>query len=194
MSLFWRVVIVNAVLLGGAVLVLVVTPASVSSAPTAAEIEVLVAGTLLVIGLNVALLRRIFVPLERLTGTMRRVDPLDPGRRVTIRKPAAEVGELAKAFNDMLDRLEAERQGSARRALAATEAERLRVARELHDQVGQTLTGVVLALEEIHRRAPPLGPRSGPPLGRRAPVSNRCARSRGGCGRARWRSWACAAR
>ena len=64
------------------------------------------------------------------------------------------MGELAKAFNDMLDRLEAERQGSARRALAATEAERVRVARELHDQVGQTLTGVVLALEEIHRRAP----------------------------------------
>ena len=59
------------------------------------------------------------------------------------------------AFNDMLDRLEAERRDSARRALAATEAERRRVARELHDQVGQTLTGVVLPLEEIHRRAPP---------------------------------------
>jgi two-component system sensor histidine kinase UhpB len=85
---------------------------------------------------------------------MRRVDPHDPGRRVAISRSAAEVGELAEAFNEMLDRLEAERQGSARRALAATEAERVRVARELHDQVGQTLTGVVLALEEIHRRAP----------------------------------------
>ena len=126
-----------------------------SAAPTAAEIEVLVAGTALVIALNVLLLRRIFVPLERLTGTMRRVDPHDPGPpRRRSASPAAEVAELARAFNDMLDRLEAERQGSARRALAATEAERLRVARELHDQVGQTLTGVVLALEEIHRRAP----------------------------------------
>jgi two-component system sensor histidine kinase UhpB len=154
MSMFWRVVIVNALVVVGAVLALVVTPASVSATPTAAEIEVLVTGGLLVIVLNVLLLRRIFVPLERLTGTMRRVDPHDPGRRVAIRRPAAEVAELAKAFNDMLDRLEAERQGSARRALAATEAERVRVARELHDQVGQTLTGVVLALEEIHRRAP----------------------------------------
>ncbi len=152
--MFWRVVIVNALVVVGAVLALVVTPASVSATPTAAEIEVLVTGGLLVIVLNVLLLRRIFVPLERLTGTMRRVDPHDPGRRVAIRRPAAEVGELAKAFNDMLDRLEAERHGSARRALAATEAERVRVARELHDQVGQTLTGVVLALEEIHRRAP----------------------------------------
>ncbi|WP_270037799.1 HAMP domain-containing sensor histidine kinase [Solirubrobacter ginsenosidimutans] len=154
MSMFWRVVIVNALVVVGAVLALVVTPASVSATPTAAEIEVLVTGGVLVIVLNVLLLRRIFVPLERLTGTMRRVDPHDPGRRVAIRRPAAEVRELAKAFNDMLDRLEAERHGSARRALAATEAERVRVARELHDQVGQTLTGVVLALEEIHRRAP----------------------------------------
>ncbi|MDA0159126.1 sensor histidine kinase [Solirubrobacter ginsenosidimutans] len=152
--MFWRVVIVNALVVVGAVLALVVTPASVSATPTAAEIEVLVTGGVLVIVLNVLLLRRIFVPLERLTGTMRRVDPHDPGRRVAIRRPAAEVRELAKAFNDMLDRLEAERHGSARRALAATEAERVRVARELHDQVGQTLTGVVLALEEIHRRAP----------------------------------------
>ena len=110
-------------------------------------------------------------------------------------RPAAEVGELAKAFNDMLDRLEAERQGSARRALAATEAERVRVARELHDQVGQTLTGVVLALEEIHRRAPAdLGRTSRRSRRRRAPVSSRCARSRAGCARARWRSSACAAR
>jgi signal transduction histidine kinase len=36
-------------------------------------------------------------------------------------------------FNEMLDRLEAERRDSARRALAAQEAERLRIAREMHD-------------------------------------------------------------
>jgi two-component system sensor histidine kinase UhpB len=154
MSLFWRVVTMNAGLLILAVLVLIVAPVSVSTTPTAAELEVLIGGTALVIGLNMLLLRRIFTPLARLTGTMRRVDPHDPGRRVVIRRPAPEVAELAAAFNEMLDRLEAERQGSARRALAAQEGERLRVARELHDQVGQTLTGVLLALVVIHRRAP----------------------------------------
>jgi len=154
MSLFGRVVLMNAALVVAAVIVLAVSPVSVSPAPTAAELEVLIGGSALAIALNVLLLRRIFNPLARLTGTMRRVDPHDPGRRVVIARPAAEVGELAAAFNDMLDRLEAERHASARRALAAQEGERLRVARELHDQVGQTLTGVVLALEEIHRRAP----------------------------------------
>ena len=94
MSLFWRVVAINAVVMVGAVLALILTPARVSAAPTTAELEVLVGGTALVIALNVLLLRRVFGPLERLTGTMRRVDPLDPGRRVRIDRPAAEVADV----------------------------------------------------------------------------------------------------
>ena len=67
----------------------------------------------------------------------------------------AEVAELAAAFNDMLDRLEAERRDSARRALAAQEDERRRIARELHDEIGQTLTGADAASRGARaRRAP----------------------------------------
>ena len=44
---------------------------------------------------------------------------------------------MAQAFNDMLERLENERRDSARRAIAAQEAERRRLARELHDELGQ---------------------------------------------------------
>jgi two-component system sensor histidine kinase UhpB len=58
-----------------------------------------------------------------------------------------EVGRLVRAFNAMLDRLEAERRESGRRALAAQEAERQRIARGLHDEVGQVLTGVLLRLD-----------------------------------------------
>ena len=61
---------------------------------------------------------------------------------------------LAQTFNDMLDRLESERRESARQALLVQEAERRRIARELHDEVGQTLTGVMLQIEGLAASIP----------------------------------------
>ena len=49
----------------------------------------------------------------------------------------------------MLDRLEDERRESARRALTAQEDERRRIARELHDEIGQTLTALLLRSEAL---------------------------------------------
>jgi two-component system sensor histidine kinase UhpB len=63
--------------------------------------------------------------------------------------------DLTRAFNEMLDRLEAERRESVRRSLEAQEGERRRVAQELHDEVGQTLTAIVLQLERLRRKAAP---------------------------------------
>ena len=111
-----------------------------------------VAGALVV---TLVLLRQAFRPLERLTQLMGRVDPLHPGRRLEAATTLPEVRALSQAFNEMLDRLEAERRESGRRSLAAQEEERRRVARDLHDEVGQTLTGLVLQLEGAVRRAPP---------------------------------------
>ena len=65
-----------------------------------------------------------------------------------------EVTALAQTFNEMLDRLESERRESARRALIVQEGERRRIARELHDEVGQTLTGVMLQVEGLAARIP----------------------------------------
>jgi two-component system sensor histidine kinase UhpB len=79
---------------------------------------------------------------------MSTVDPDRPGRRLTGVDPRSAEGQaLAHAFNAMLDRLENARHEAARTALAAQEAERLRVARELHDEVGQTLTAVTIQAE-----------------------------------------------
>jgi two-component system sensor histidine kinase UhpB len=85
---------------------------------------------------------------------MRRVDLLAPGERVRVRGRPSEATELAETFNDMLDRLEDERADSARRALEAQEAERLRVAQELHDEIGQNLTAALLQLGRIGKQAP----------------------------------------
>ena len=153
-SLYRRVVAINAGGLVVAALVLALSPATVSSELTLAQAIVLAVGTAVVIAVNVVLLRRVFGPLERLTELMRRVDPLAPGRRMELERPSGEVAQLYESFNAMLDRLEEERRTSGRRALMAQERERRRLARELHDEVGQTLTGVVLQLEGLHRAAP----------------------------------------
>jgi two-component system sensor histidine kinase UhpB len=55
----------------------------------------------------------------------------------------------------MLDRLETERRESGHRALVAEEAERRRVAGELHDEIGQRLTALLLQIDRLARAAPP---------------------------------------
>ena len=149
MSLFRRAVAVNVTVLVMAALVLALSPATVSATVTPSEWIVLTAGTAAVIVVNLLLLRRVFGPLERLEQVMGRIDPREPGRRIGERRGGREIANVSKAFNSMLDRLERERADGRRRALRAQEAERGRVARELHDEVGQLLTGVVLQLEGL---------------------------------------------
>jgi two-component system, NarL family, sensor histidine kinase UhpB len=153
-SLAWRVFAGNSIVLGIAVLVLALSPATIKVPTALDEAVVLVGGITAILLTNLLLLRRAFAPLSRLTDLMRRVEPLEPGRRIPVYGDDPEVFDLTRAFNEMLDRLEAERRESARRTLVAQEGERRRVAQELHDEVGQTLTAIVLQLERLRRRAP----------------------------------------
>jgi len=145
-SLFWRVFTTNAaVLVATAVITtLVFSPGIVSSPVAAIELVILAGGLGAMLMVNLVLMRRALAPLERLTSLTRTVDPLRPGQRVSVPGGESEAAELAEAFNEMLDRLEEERLESSRRALEAQESERLRVAQELHDEVGQSLTAVLL--------------------------------------------------
>ena len=145
--LLWRIFVGNAIVLGVATLALVLTPVTVSFPAAERELLVLAGGLAVMLLVNYLLLRRAVTPLRRLAVVMRQVDPLAPGRRARLPGYPAEVAELGAAFDQMLDRLEQERRDSARRALGAQEGERLRIARELHDEVGQALTAVLLQLD-----------------------------------------------
>ena len=124
--------------------------------------------TLLVIGLAlvvVALMlalareRRRLRPLEDLVEAMEKVDLSSP--RLHLPPSIDGVGETEEverielAFLRMMRRLEAERRRAGSAALHAQEEERARVARDLHDEVNQSLTGLLLRLEAAREAAPP---------------------------------------
>jgi two-component system, NarL family, sensor histidine kinase UhpB len=150
---FWRIFAVNAGLLALIALLLVVTPVTIHAPPTLTEVLIILVGLTVTVAANAVLLRRAVTPLERLAQRMDTVDLLRPGQRLQVDRDD-EVGRVVRAFNEMLDRLERERQRSAGRVLAAQEAERVGIARDLHDEVGQLLTGVLLELDSIADAAP----------------------------------------
>jgi two-component system sensor histidine kinase UhpB len=148
LPLLWRVFAINAGILLVGTLVLVLAQRRIHASLAVVETLDLAIALLVMLAANLLLLRPTLSPVDRLVERMRTVDLLRPGQRLEERG-GLEVVEVVRAFNEMLDRLEAERRGSSRRALAAQEAERLRIARGLHDEVGQVLTGVLLQLDAV---------------------------------------------
>ncbi|WP_217185624.1 sensor histidine kinase [Streptomyces sp. AC495_CC817] len=146
MSLFLRIFALNAVVLGSATALLLWAPVTVSVPVVLTEAIILVAGLGVMLIANAALLRIGLAPLDRLTRLMTTVDLLRPGQRLPERG-RGETAEVISTFNAMLDRLEHERASSSARALLAQEDERRRIAQELHDEVGQSMTAVLLGLK-----------------------------------------------
>lgn len=151
-SLFWRIFLLNAAVLVTATLLLL-GPVTVSTPVLLTEAIVLAVGLAAMLVANAALLRVGLAPLRRLARAMTTIDLLQPEPRL-VAGGHGGTAELIHAFNAMIDRLEAERAASAAAALSAQEAERRRVAQELHDEVGQTLTAMLLELKQVARHAP----------------------------------------
>lgn len=152
-ALFRRLFLLNGAVLVVAAGVLALSPATVSAPVLVTEVSVLVVGLALTLVVTALLLRASLRPLDGLTALMERVDLLRPGERLAVRGND-DVAHLIRTFNDMLDRLETERGTSSAQALAAQEGERQRIARELHDEIGQSLTAVLLGLKRTVDRAP----------------------------------------
>jgi two-component system sensor histidine kinase UhpB len=158
-NLLTQVLVVNLLLVGAAGIgaVLASNPKyEIGDTPrTALVVAIAVALTVV---FNVYLLQRRFQPLEQLVEEMERADLSRPGANL---RPDAEmhgpeeVARLHNAFRLMVERLDAERRRTSSAALAAQEEERARVARDLHDEVNQSLTGLLLRLEALRSNAPP---------------------------------------
>ncbi|TMF41038.1 MAG: HAMP domain-containing protein, partial [Chloroflexi bacterium] len=107
----------------------------------------IVLAILLGLVINVLLLRASFRPLFSLLSTIRAVSAGKTDERARISQSDAEIGELAQAFNRMLDRLRTTQREQGILILQAQEEERRRLALELHDESSQNLTALLIHIE-----------------------------------------------
>lgn len=94
-------------------------------------------------------------PIERMRVTAQRIAAGDLSARVSLDQAPGELGALAGAIDEMAGGLQSREQrlaGLSRRVLEVQEFERRAIARELHDEIGQSLTALKLMLQR-HRQA-----------------------------------------
>jgi two-component system sensor histidine kinase UhpB len=153
LPLFWTVCLINGVVFVVGALVLVLSPASVSADPVPSEIAVIGIGLAVMILTDALLIRWALAPLQRLIARLEDIERLEPTRLPE--EGSGSVLGMAKSVNGLLARLAEERRLGDARALSAQEAERHRIAQELHDEVGQSLTVMLLGLKQVESQAPP---------------------------------------
>lgn len=152
LSLFEKMILLNAFLLIGAALAgLWVTSHNLESHHYLIDTTFIVGATVLSMVINIVLLRTSFRPLSNLLQTIRTISAGKTQARAAFLPTDTEIGELAQAFNRMLDRLEETRREQAMLILQAQEEERRRVALELHDESSQNLTALLVHTEILQQ-------------------------------------------
>jgi two-component system, NarL family, sensor histidine kinase UhpB len=116
---------------------------------------ILALAIVLTLCVNMWMLQRRFAPLERLIRRIETIDPAEPSsHQLPDRDPVEEIDKLSRTFNLLLERIEEERRRSGTLAMRAQEEERRRLARDLHDEVNQALTAILLRLEALAQDSP----------------------------------------
>lgn len=152
-SLIGQVVAANAVLV---VLTLLSATLVAGLRLEGRQLAVLMMAVALTLVVNVWMLQRRFAPLDRLIREVEQVDPARPAEARLARpdERIAEIDRLARAFERLLESIERERRRSGQLVLRAQEEERKRLARDLHDETNQALTGILLRLEALAHDLP----------------------------------------
>jgi two-component system sensor histidine kinase UhpB len=119
----------------------------------------MIVGTGLSLLVNYLVLKAAFLPLDALERTVLEVRRGNLGARApagVVRDPLLQ--EFTATLNAMLETLERDRQqlqALSSQVIDAQEAERKRIARELHDETAQTLTSLLVRLRILERAGDP---------------------------------------
>ncbi len=122
----------------------------------------IILGAILMFGLSLAIyVARLFSqwvlqPIHTLHDSALQITRGDLAHRINLTRND-ELGVLANAFNQMVSTLQKtieELRKVSRRLLSAEEAERRRIAHEIHDELGQTLTALKFSLSMATRSSP----------------------------------------
>ena len=159
-SLIGQVVAANVVLvaltvIAATLVAVVVTDAHLSIADQRWQIGILALAIVLTFCVNLWMLQKRFDPLERLVDQIEAFDPSDTAGFDLGDGRTAEIDRLAASFRSLLRRVDDERRRSGKLVLRGQEEERRRFARDLHDEVNQALTGILLRLEALAQDVPP---------------------------------------
>jgi two-component system, NarL family, sensor histidine kinase UhpB len=150
LSLFEKVIVVNSLMLIGEALAgLWVTSHNLEAHHYLIDTSFIVLATLLTFIVNFILLRASFNPLFHLLATIREISQGKIQVRAKTYSSDSELSELALAFNTMLDRLEDVRREQTSLIIQAQEEAQRRIALELHDEVGQNMTALLIHTEVL---------------------------------------------
>jgi two-component system sensor histidine kinase UhpB len=119
------------------------------------QFAILALSIILTLCLNLWMLRKRFAPLEHLIDQVESIDPSEPKSFDPGPEPVEEIDRLARSVKRLLDRIEDERRHAGQQVLRAQERERRRLASDLHDEVNQALTAILLRLEALGQDTEP---------------------------------------
>jgi two-component system sensor histidine kinase UhpB len=119
------------------------------------QVLVLALALILTFVVNLWMLQRRFKPLDTLIAAVERIDPAEPTTyELEAGNPVSEIDRLSASFKRLLDNIEEQRRRAGQLVMRAQEGERRRLARDLHDEVNQALTAILLRLEALQQDAP----------------------------------------
>ena len=149
-----NVVLVTLTLLAASLAAVVASDQQISIGEQRWQFGILALAAVLTFCVNLWMLQKRFDPLERLVERLEQIDPTEPGSFDLGDEQTEEIDRLAASFRRLLQRVDDERRRSGKLVLRGQEEERRRVARDLHDEVNQALTGILLRLEALAQDVP----------------------------------------